>query len=640
MSVKSTARPDELLLERWEAFIRRSMSAQAAEDVLAALQDFLSAHGEEPPRCEFRARTGEEPADGRGWSFPVDERHVLVIEPGIPAAEQEGRLWYLAATLARTRLRHLLEGRQRWERFMDALDRIGVAASEVAILRELAAALALLFGIAHTRVLRYRADVDGLSLEASHDTTSPFPLTPGLVLPLSVLPAHREALEHGRAVYANVDTEPSLRDECSLLFPPETTRVLIVPFWLSTRDMGVVSLAKWTGERPDASPWLSALLHHTALAVERVRLLRDVEAARAESDLILEKTITGVILLSEDLRVLRVNPAAAALWDTDVEDLLGRAAADLFGHEIRSLFKSRRNGRRRRMGDIVREWEITTARGELRHVLMAVSALPAHAGGRAAYLVSLMDITEQKRVARLRKYMVSNVTHEMRTPIAVIRGYAELLQEQGEEADPAFREQALAIIQQRANDLLHMVDLYMDLSVLESGDMALSPEVVGLEGMVGALWQERTATRAQVPTLQVDVAPEARHVRVDVHLFGQVMRHLLDNAIKFTPVEGHVRVRAWAEGKDLHVVVEDTGEGIAPEDLPHIFDAFYRGQNAGFGVAGSGVGLALVRAGVRHMGGHVTVKSTPGEGSTFHVVLPGVVVRAPETIGNLRPAEK
>lgn len=639
MRVNSIPRPDELLLERWEKFIRRSMGAQAAEDILAALQDFLSAGGEGAPRCEFRTRTTDDPADDTRWSFSVDEDHVLVIDPGIVGAEEDVGLWYLAATLARARLRHLLESGQRWGGFMDALDRIGTAASETAVLRELAMALAHLFDIAHTRVLRYRADVDGLSLEASYDTTSPFPLSPGLVLPLSALPAHREALEHGCAVYANVDIEPSLRDECSLLFPPETSRVLIVPFWLSTRDMGLVSLAEWAGERPDASPWLSALLHHTALAVERVRLLEDVEAARAESDLILGKTIIGVLLLSEDLRILRANPAAAALWDTDVEDLLGRAAADLFGNEIRDLFESRWNGRGRRVGDIVREWEITTVRGESRHVSMAVSALPAHAGGRAAYLVSLMDITEQKRVARLRKNMIGNVTHEMRTPIAVIRGYAELLQEQGEGADPAFREQALAIIQQRANDLLHMVDLYLDLSGLESEEMALNPELVGLEGLVGAIWRERTATRAQAPTLQVDVAPEARHVRVDVHLFGQVMRHLLDNAIKFTPAEGHVRVRAWSEGKDLHVVVEDTGEGIAPEDLPHIFDAFYRGQNAGFGVAGSGLGLALVRAGVRRMGGHVTVTSKPGEGSVFHVVLPGVVASAPETIRNLPPAE-
>ncbi len=629
MTTNETRVEQDWMLAGWQTFVERVISANTQESVLAALQDFLAACGYPPPRCRvFEGPLAEGPPGDMVWRFPVGRSHWLVLEfPSVvpqPTGEQP---IYMALTLARIRIERLLDEIRCWGLFTEALDRISTASTESGVFQELADGLARLFDLSHVRILRYRPDVDGFSVEASVDRGGEFPLTSDRVIPLPDVPAHAQALDHGQAVHLDVSLgHAEVIAERDVLFPAEVERAAIVPFWMSTRDLGVVSVAGWNDESPEYSPLFQALLHHTAVAVERVRLFEDVEMARREADLILEKTFSGVMLLSSDLNVIRANPAAASLWGLRVEDILGRSAAELFGPKVENLFPARRNGHELRPPGAPREWRITTVTGEPRDVLVGISPLPTHEhNGSGGYLVTLVDVSQQRRLERLKQYMITNVTHEMRTPIAVIRGYVELLQNIGDEADPALRAQALTVIQQRANDLLRMVDMYIDLSRLEAGEVELQPRVVDVRETVRMLWGEMTVYAERTPTLQVSVADEARRVKVDSHLFGQILRHLLDNALKFTPADGKITVRAWAEGRDLHLEVSDTGTGIPAQDLPHVFAPFYRGENAGFGVAGSGMGLALVRAATRYMGGHVEVVSQQGQGSTFHITLPRVI---------------
>lgn len=612
----------------WQAFAEQVVGATTQEDVLTALSEFLASHGYPLARCQVQEEAATDARSGdHTWRIPVRGTCLLVLEFSPPISEgdveEDVRM---AIALARARLKSLVDEKARWEAFTDILDRVGTARTEQNVFQELAAGLARLFDLPHVRILRYRPDADGLVLECGVDRGKVFSPASDRVMPLSDAPMHRRALEHGEAVHLDVAFDnPAVSAERDLLFPPRVARVAIVPFWMSTRDLGLVSLGEWRGESPERSSLFQVLLHHTALAVERVRLFEEVEAARKEADLILQKTFSGVMVLSPDLNVIRANPAAASLWDMRVEDILGRSARELFGPDVEDLFSARRNGHTNPL-PFPREWRITTVTGEHRDVLVGVALLPEdeHAGWRG-HLVTLVDVSQQRRLERLKQHMITNVTHEMRTPIAVIRGYVELLQNMGREADSVLWAQALATIEQRAKDLLQMVDTYIALSLLEAGEVKLRPTTIDVAGMVRTLWRESTTYVEQPPEFRVNVDDRARRIRVDSHLFDHIVRHLLDNALKFTPADGRVSVRAWAEGHDFHMEIADTGTGIPAQDLPHVFTPFYRGGNAGFGIAGSGMGLALVQAATRYLGGQISVESLEGRGTTFHIVLPGVI---------------
>ena len=515
---------------------------------------------------------------------------------------------------------------EQWHIYLDALQRITEAPSEAALLQELVAALRRLYPTSSVRVFRYAPEADGLCLQAGQDEDGSETAGIGKTYPLHRLPHHRQALECGCVVRVD-DTSSTQRlsDEEAQLFPPGVTCVVIAPFWLGTKDLGVISLGQRTGRDLCTSPLFTALLHHTAVAMDRLHQSARVKSAHAQFQALLEGTIAGTLILSADGRVVQANPAAASLLGINVDDLLGRSAFDIFGHQVTSLLTECDQNPTHTAPP--REWHLSSPSHEGRELRVTARWLPSsdqQNGPR--YLLSLLDISAQKRAEQLRERMIANVTHEMRTPIAIIRGYAELLQEMGDQVDATFRDQALNIIQERARDLLYMVESYIDLSSLESGVFSFSPEIVDLVNLVEMLMQERSGGPVNAPSLHINISPSARYIRCDPGLFAQIVRHLLDNALKFTPADGEVHVRAWAEGATLHLLISDTGTGIDSHDLPYVFDAFYRGQNAGFGVPGSGIGLALVRAAVHTMGGEVYVESEKGRKSTFHVVLPGVII--------------
>ena len=622
--VRTVALVDGVIL--WDKPVERILAAESVDEILAALRDLLASLGYVPHRCEVcDAALSPLPAD-HTLSIPIDRKHVLVLETEVPLPNDGTAPVHVALAVARARLARALAEQSRWTILLDALSQMTEARSEQAVLNELAVALQRLFSAASVYVFRYCPDVDGLSLEAVQHQDGEERVKFGHVFPLSSLPTHREALERGHIVQKQRSSqEVFLSSAETTLFPPRVARVLIAPFWLGMYDFGVVSLGYEHAQDATTLSYLSALLNHVTLAVERVRLNARVEWAQAESQQIMEGSVAGMMMLSSDAYILKANAAAAALWESEVSDLLGRPVADFLGAEIEQVLAACHTAEPR--APFPREWRIITPDGRQRDLLLAARLLPASEKREPSrYLLSFLDISPQKQAERLRRQMITNVTHEMRTPIAIIRGYAELLQEMGDQVDTATRAQALDTIQSRANDLLYMVESYIDLSRLESGEFTSAPEVVDLVGLVHMLIQEYAQTRQDLPHIHMDVAPPARRVWIDPHLFRQIVRHLLDNAVKFTPAAGEVTVRAWCEGATLHLSIADTGTGIDTEDIPRVFDVFYRGQNAGFGVSGSGVGLALVRAAVRYLGGEVRVESEKGKGSVFHITLPGVVL--------------
>jgi PAS domain S-box-containing protein len=273
---------------------------------------------------------------------------------------------------------------------------------------------------------------------------------------------------------------------------------------------------------------------------------------------------------------------------------------------------------------------ILQADGEAAHLVGIVSDISTQRLAEDARLKALRLEAENRQVieaTRLKSQFLANMSHELRTPLNAIIGFAELLQAGAvPTTSPKYRE-FLGHIGSSGHHLLQLINDVLDLSKVEAGKFEFSPEPVDLEQLVHeALAVLHTAVQRKRLTVQVQIDPALTGLVIDPARFKQVLYNYLSNAIKFTADGGRVGLRAVPAGAGFfRVEVEDNGIGIAAADLPRLFTEFQQ-LDGGYSKqhAGTGLGLALTRRLVAAQGGSTGVRSTPGLGSVFYLVLPRV----------------
>jgi two-component system phosphate regulon sensor histidine kinase PhoR len=251
-----------------------------------------------------------------------------------------------------------------------------------------------------------------------------------------------------------------------------------------------------------------------------------------------------------------------------------------------------------------------------------IQAAPMTSGTARGAIAILHDITELERLERIRRDFVANVSHELRTPLTAIRGYAETLLE-GALEDQENNRRFLEIIKAHAIRLNNISSDLLTLSELEAGKARPEPEVVGIRGAVeSALRTLESEAQLRGVTL---VCGKIEDVKVlgDRLQIEQALVNLVNNAIKFNRPAGEVSLDvARADGR-VRITIADTGIGIPHEDLPRIFERFYRVDKArSREVGGTGLGLSIVKHIIERMNGSVSVESQLGKGSTFTLLLP------------------
>ena len=220
----------------------------------------------------------------------------------------------------------------------------------------------------------------------------------------------------------------------------------------------------------------------------------------------------------------------------------------------------------------------------------------------------------------LRRELVANVSHELKTPISALRAHLENLLDGVEQPD----RETLQIMLVQSERLGRLVDQLLDLSRLESGDVPLEREGVELAPLVSQVFSEIQVARPDPGvTLADDLPGDLPPVFADRERVHQVLFNLLDNAVRFTPTGGRVTVTASRHNGSVDVAVADTGPGISSEDLSRVFERFYRvDQSRSRDDGGTGIGLAIARSVVEAHGGRIWADSEPGRGSTFTFELP------------------
>jgi signal transduction histidine kinase len=234
---------------------------------------------------------------------------------------------------------------------------------------------------------------------------------------------------------------------------------------------------------------------------------------------------------------------------------------------------------------------------------------------------------ELESVERLRRDLVANVSHELKTPISALRAHLENLLDGVERPDP----ETLQVMLNQSERLGRLIDQLLDLSRIESGELRLNRTAVALHALVREVLSEIEVARADRGVRVRDTVPDdLPAVHVDPERVHQVLFNLLDNAVRFTPAGGEVTVAAHRVNGSCEIAVIDTGPGIAAEHLPRLFERFYRADaSRSRGDGGTGIGLAIARSVVEAHGGRIRAESRVGRGSVFTFDLP--VAGAAET---------
>lgn len=345
------------------------------------------------------------------------------------------------------------------------------------------------------------------------------------------------------------------------------------------------------------------------------RLHSTVKAISSERNTlsgVLSTMADGILIVDGGGRVLMANSAAGTLLGSSASALEGRTYVEaLRDHELSSVL-------RRCLAEGSQQSSASEV-GPTRRLLRIVAA-PLR-GDQTSALALLQDLTEVRRAETVRRDFIANVSHELRTPLASIKALTETL-EDGALEDPVVARDFLSKIHAEVDGMAHLVSELLELSRIESGQVALHTEPHAVELLLseaaGRLAAQ--AERSQVKLL-VDVPPGLPRVDADRQRVQQVLLNLIHNALKFTPTEGQVVVAARQDGGQMVLSVADTGIGIPAQDIPRIFERFYKADRSR-SRSGTGLGLAIAKHVVQAHGGRIWVESTEGQGSAFYFTLP------------------
>jgi signal transduction histidine kinase len=234
----------------------------------------------------------------------------------------------------------------------------------------------------------------------------------------------------------------------------------------------------------------------------------------------------------------------------------------------------------------------------------------------------LRDITHEKELDRLKSQLLSTVSHELRTPLASIKGFATTLLRQDVSWDDGTRREFLAIIDQESDRLSELIGNLLDMARVEAGTLRVEPEPTNLRPIV-----EETVGTFRLMTsqhqFQIKMSRRLPKIMADPRRVRQVLRNLVENAVKYSPAGGPIVVTVEAHPDAVQIGVTDRGIGIQPEYLDRVFDRFYQVDSASTRkVGGSGLGLSICKAIVEAHKGRIWVESQVGMGSSFYFTLP------------------
>jgi two-component system, OmpR family, phosphate regulon sensor histidine kinase PhoR len=376
---------------------------------------------------------------------------------------------------------------------------------------------------------------------------------------------------------------------------------------------------------------LAHALNETAARMDRS--FRSLSRERNRSGAILRSMVEGVAVIDARERLVFFNRAFSDGLNLDPVEIEGRSLIEVVRNsDLLGLIRRALNGEEGLRTDMVvgivqqRTFSISAAPVQALELPAAAGLAPAPAAAGSekpsGAVVVLHDVTDLRRLERVRQDFIANVSHEFKTPLTAIQGFAETLLA-GALEDPQHNRRFLEIIRDHAARLAALTNDLLKLARIEAGKLEVDLGPVNLLEVIERCAETTLlkASQKQI-ALETDVPPGLPAVRGDASLLREVLQNLLDNAVQYTPAGGRIKVSAAAGAREAIVSVEDTGVGIPLVDQERIFERFYRVDAARSRQAGgTGLGLSIAKHIVEVHGGHLRVDSEVGRGSKFSFSL-------------------
>ena len=371
---------------------------------------------------------------------------------------------------------------------------------------------------------------------------------------------------------------------------------------------------------------LQSFADQAAIAVHNAQLYTQIRYEKQRLDAMLDSAADGILIMTPDHTIERCNPAFARLWGEKLEEIQGKSHDQI----VRWI--------RREQGSTLEEAEVggwpLTAHATLyvEGDIECPSGVPLAVGITYAPLISpegnllniiatVRDITHFREAEELKSTFISVISHELKTPVALIKGYTGTLRRDDVSWDDEVVQDSLEVIEEEADHLTSLIENLLDASRLQAGGIKLNLADISLETFSMRL-VERFQTQTSKHNIVIDFPADFPVVMADEGRLGQVLSNLISNAIKYSPAGGEIRLSGQIRADQVIICIQDQVPGIAAGDIPHIFDRFYRAEEASRTTKGAGLGLYLTRAIVEAHSGRIWVDPRPGDGARICFSLP------------------
>lgn len=406
-------------------------------------------------------------------------------------------------------------------------------------------------------------------------------------------------------------------------------QVVALPLVIRDSLIGMIYIFRTEGVAFSANDRqvLASFADQAAIAVQNARLYQEVTNEKRRLDAIIANSGDGIMILDDEFRVQVFNKALEAMTGVSAKRAIGRPCHEIFDLHSRkegtSICKSECPLKFKSPEErLYVEGDITHRDGQVVTVGIAYSPLFDDNGQLVNVIANVRDITRFREAEEMKSTFVSVISHELKTPVSLIKGYAGTLRREDAQWDEQTLRESLAVIEEESDRLNQLIDNLLDASRLQAGALKLELGYVALDKLAAQTVEKfRTQTRQHI--LSLDFPSDFPVVWGDTERLRQVLSNLLSNAIKYSPEGGTIRVSGRADEDWVYVAVSDEGIGIPKEEQELIFDRFYRVESSlSRRTQGAGLGLFLVKAVIEAHQGRVWVESAPGQGATFVFALP------------------
>jgi PAS domain S-box-containing protein len=408
------------------------------------------------------------------------------------------------------------------------------------------------------------------------------------------------------------------------------SRVVALPLVIEEKLIGAIYIFRSGGGAFSAADraLLAAFADQAAIAVRNAELYQQVSEERRALSTIIDNSAEGVMILDATGQVQVFNRALAHMTGWDAEEALGRPAGDVLALQDRqgqSISLPQPPDGRTSAAEARAYVEGEVVRRGGPPITVGVTATPLYdaEGSLVRVILNVVDITRFRQAEELKSTFVSVVSHELKTPVALIKGYAETLRREDADWDRDTMRESLDVIGEEADHLTHLIDSLLEASRIQAGGLKLERTDVHLPRLAEKI-VDGFRTQTDVHQFELDFPADFAPVWGDPERLREVLSNLVSNAVKYSPEGGTVWVGGRVDAGGVTVYVADEGIGIPAEEQGRIFDRFHRVETGLHRrTEGTGLGLYLVKAIVEAHGGRVWVESAPGRGSIFMFTLPG-----------------